>query len=160
MQGANAIPNKYYMKSSLLLSVVFLLSFSLNAQLREIPKIVEETFSNQYRGASEIEYKDQLTEVVVYFTLDGERMLATYTNKGRWKGSEKEWDFDKLTDEVKDGFDKSKFGGEEWEVVETSVIYLPGGMEQYRVKVKKNDLQKKYLYFNSKGRLLRESITI
>jgi hypothetical protein len=31
---------------------------------------------------------------------------------------------------------------------------------RYRLKVEKNDLQKKYLFFDKNGRLLKDSITI
>lgn len=146
---------------ALFFSVLLLFSAVVSqAQIREIPKIVEETFTSQYPDASDVEYKDQLTEVEVHFILNGENMVATYTNKGRWKGTEKEWEFDKLSEAVKDGFSKSKYADETWEITETSILYLPGGSEQFRVLVKKNDLQKKYLFFNAKGRMLRESITI
>jgi hypothetical protein len=128
------------------------------AQIREIPKVVEETFSQQYNGANNIDFKDQLVRVDVYFELKGDKMIASYTNKGIWKETEKEWSFDKLSGEVKDGFQKSKYADRE--VEETTVFYLPGGTEQYRIKAKKSGVDKKYLYFNTKGRLLRTSITL
>lgn len=128
------------------------------SQIREVPKAVEETFTNQYRGAANIEYKDQLVRVDVHFDLEGEKMIASYTNKGVWKETQKEWAFDKLPEAVQDGFEKSKFADRE--VDETIVIYLPGGGEQYRLRARKNDVEKKYLFFNPKGRLLRTSITI
>lgn len=148
------------MRQIVFLSALILTAFIADAQIREIPKLVEETFTAQYPDATEIDYKDQLTKVQVHFTLNGEKMIATYNNKGHWKGTEKEWDFEKLPEDVKDGFAKSKYADEDWEAEETAVLTLPGGSEQYRVRVKKNDLQKKYLFFNSKGRLLRDSITI
>lgn len=128
------------------------------SQVREIPKSVEETFANQYKGATNIDFKDQLVRVDVSFELDGEKMLASYTNKGIWRDTQKEWSFDKLSTEVKDGFEKSKYADREIE--ETIVLYLPGGGEQYRLKAKKNDVEKKYLFFNTKGRLLRTTITL
>ena len=144
---------------------IFLLTVSLFvlanisfAQIREIPKVVEETFSQQYNGANNVDYKDQLVRVDVYFELNGDKMIASYSNKGIWKGTEKEWEFDKLSAEVKDGFQKSKYADRE--VEETTVLYLPGGTEQYRIKAKKSGVDKKYLYFNTKGRLLRTSITL
>ena len=148
------------MKFLSLFPVFVLVSMVSFSQIREIPKQVEETFTEQYPDASDVEYKDQLTRVHVHFTFEGQRYIATYDNKGRWKGSEKEWDFEKLSEEVKEGFSKSKFADEDWEADDTAVLYLPGGAEQYRIRVKKNDLQKKYLYFNTRGRLLRESITL
>jgi hypothetical protein len=46
---------------------------------------------------------------------------------------------------VKDGFEKSKFAGREVENV--IVLYLPGGVEQYRLKARKNDVEKKIPLF-------------
>jgi hypothetical protein len=128
------------------------------SQLREVPKIVEETFSNQYQGATNVDFKDQLVRVDVYFDLEGEKMVASYTNKGLWKETQKEWSFVKLPDEVKDGFEKSRYA--DWDIEDVILLYLPGGIEQYRIKTKKSDVKKKYLYFNPKGRLLRESVTL
>ncbi|MCR6721352.1 MAG: PepSY-like domain-containing protein [Chitinophagaceae bacterium] len=105
------------------------------AQIREIPKVVEETFANQYQGASNIEFRDQLVRVDVHFELEGESMIASYSNKGVWKETQKAWDFDKLPDEVKDGFEKSKYADRQ--VKETVVLYLPGGSEQYRILARK-----------------------
>jgi hypothetical protein len=137
------------------LTFIYGVAFS---QIREIPKAVEETFANQYKGASDIDFKDQLVRVDVHFELDGEQMIASYTNKGLWKETQKEWSFVKLPEEVKNGFEKSKYADREIEDV--IILYLPGGIEQYRLKAKKNGVEKKYLYFNPKGRLLRESVTL
>jgi Putative beta-lactamase-inhibitor-like, PepSY-like len=139
------------------LSAVFFTGMAFS-QIREIPKAVEETFSNQYKGAANIDFKDQLVRVDVHFDLDGEKMIASYTNKGLWKETQKEWSFDKLPQEVKDGFEKSKYADRD--VDDVIVLYLPGGSEQYRLKAKKSGVEKKYVYFNPKGRLLREAVTL
>ena len=143
------------------LAVAFVIfGFSVSAQIREIPKEIRETFFNQYPKAENTEIKDQLLQVKVHFSMEGEKYIATYNNKGEWKESEKETTFEKLSEVVKDGFNKSKFAGKEWKIAETKIIFLPDGGEQARIKVEKNDLQKKYLYFNKDGRLLRETITL
>ena len=148
------------MKKGLIILAICLAGVFSNAysQIREIPKAVEETFSNQYRGATNIDYKDQLVRVDVHFDLDGDKYIASYSNKGVWKETQKDFTFDKLPDAVKDGFEKSKYADRE--VEETIMLYLPGGTEQYRVLAKKSGLEKKYLYFNTKGRLLRTSVTL
>lgn len=146
-------------KAFLLMTMGFvLLANSSFSQIRQIPKIVEETFAQQYNGAANVDFKDQLVRVDVYFELDSQKMIASYTNKGIWKETEKEWTFDKLPEEIKDGFHKSKYADRE--VEETKVLYLPGGSEQYRLKARKSGVQKKYLFFNTKGRLLRTSVTL
>jgi hypothetical protein len=163
LQSASSLYTNYKtgtMKSKFLIALVGLQSLALSvfAQIRETPKAVEETFTNQYKGATNIDYKDQLVRVDVSFELEGEKMLASYTNKGVWKETQKEYTYDKLPDAIKDGFTKSRYADREIE--ETTVIYLPGGGEQYRLKAKKNGVEKKYLYFNKDGRLLRTSVTI
>ena len=74
------------------------------------------------------------------------------------ENTEKSITYDQLPDAVKDGFLKSKYADRE--VEETKIIYRAGGTERYRLKTRKNDLQKKYLYFNEKGQLVEDSITI
>lgn len=146
------------MKKILAMALAFSFTGGVFAQIREIPRIVEETFANQYKGASNIDFQDQLVRVDVRFHLDGDTMLASYSNKGVWKETQKRWSYDKLPQEVKDGFTKSRYADRR--VDETVVIYLPGGGEQYRLRARKNDVEKKYLFFNTAGRLLRETITL
>ena len=147
--------NRKFLLSGFIVLITVTSAFS---QVREIPKPVRETFANQYPKAENTDFKDQLVKVDVNFEMEGGKYIATYNNKGDWKGTEKEWSFEELTGDVKDGFEKSKYA--DWETTETKILYLPGGSEQYRLRVKKNDVQKKYLYFNKKGRLLREAITL
>jgi hypothetical protein len=142
---------------SLLLLLFFFSSISF-AQIREVPELVKEAFDTQYPDADSVEYKDNIVSVDVHFTQNGEKMKAQYTNKGRWRETEKLWSFDQLPTDVKDGFSKSKYA--DWEVAETKIVFRPGGVERYRVKVGKNDLQKKFLFFNKSGRLMEEQITI
>ena len=132
--------------------------FISNAQVRQVPEIVKEIFENQYPKTDVQEYDDLLVKVVVKFTLDSAEMKATYTNKGVWKGTDKDISYSAVPAEVKDGFGKSKYA--DWTVRESTQMYLPGGANQYRLRVKKNDLQLKYLFFNTSGRLLRTSITL
>jgi len=148
------------MNRKLLLTGVILFTITLTSfsQLREIPQAVRETFANQYPKAENTDFKDFLAKVEVNFEMNGEQLVATYTNKGDWRGTEKDYRFDELEERIKDGFQKSKFA--EWDITETKVLYLPGGSEQYRIRVRKSDVQKKYLYFNTKGRLLREAVTL
>jgi hypothetical protein len=141
-----------------LLLILFLLGSVSFAQIREVPELVKETFDSQYPDADSVNYEDNLVSVQVHFVQNGEKMKASYTNKGRWKETEKDWSFEQLSPEVKDGFSKSKYA--DWEVSETKIVYRPGGVERFRVKVGKNDLQKKYLFFNKSGRLMEEQITI
>lgn len=129
-----------------------------SAQIREVPKEVEAAFTKQYPKADSATYRDQLLNVRVHFTQDGDTLIATYTNKGLWKETEKGLTFEQLPETVKDGYQKSKYA--EWKVAETKLLYRPNNVELYRVKVGKSELQKKNLYFNAKGRLMDDGITL
>jgi hypothetical protein len=146
------------MKRLLIFSGLLFITMGSFAQIREIPKEVRENFAQQYPVATDVDFNDELFHVNVRFTLDGEKMNAEYNNKGIWRNTEKKWSYDKLPDAVKDGFGKSKYADRE--VKETIMIYYPGNIIQYRLKTEKSAVEKKYLYFNPEGRLLRESITI
>lgn len=148
------------MKRNLLLLMLglFTLGSSVFAQSENVPQAVKETFTKQYPAAENVEYKDNLLNVWVNFTLNGDTLKANYTKKGVWENTEKAITYDQLPEAVKDGFSKSKYADRE--VEETKIIYRPGGTERYRIKARKNDLQKKYLYFNEKGQLVEDAIAI
>ena len=147
------------MRKVFILSVALIFAISSFAQIRKTPAAVSAAFEKQYPKATKVQYEDNLINVQVHFVLDSAKMVAKYNGDGEWKETEKEFTYDSLAAEVKSGFDKSKYAVE-WKVKETSIIYLPSGEMQYRVKVQKNDLQKKYLFFDKSGRLLRDSVTI
>ena len=131
---------------------------TLNAQIREVPKEVEKAFTAQYPGVDSAEYKDHLVNVKVQFTQNGDKLIATYSNKGLWKETEKVISYELLNQPIKDGFEKSKYA--EWKVIESALLYRPNNVELYRVKVEKSELQKKNLYFTAKGRLVEDGITL
>jgi len=142
-----------------LFAALIFFSFTSFSQVRKIPAEVTTSFEKQYPGAKDVEYKDVLTSVQVRFKLDGEKMIAKYNSKGEWKETEKEVSYDKLAPEIIEGFEKSKYSGD-WKVKETAVINSSGGFERYRLKVEKSDVQKKYLFFNKDGKLMREAVTL
>ena len=108
------------MKKFSLLSLSLLVAAMSFAQVRDIPKAVEETFTGQYPGASNIDYRDQLVRVDVSFDKDGEHFVASYNNKGVWKETWKHFSYEKLSPEIQDGFKKSKYADRE--VDEVTVI--------------------------------------
>jgi hypothetical protein len=136
-------------------------NFSAKAQLGKIPVAVTAAFAKQYPSAEQISYEDNISDYRVYFLADSVKWIAKYSSKGVWKGSEKEASYDQLSDDVKDGFQKSKYA--DWKIRSVSILLLTekaGGGEQYRIKVSKGDLNKKYLYFNRMGRLVNDSMTL
>jgi hypothetical protein len=145
-------------KNVLLVLFSLFITIASFAQIREVPEPVKNAFTAKYAAAQDVEYKDYLTGVNVHFRLGNERMIAKFDNKGGWKETEKDWNFDQFNPDIKDGFKKSKYA--EWNIEEAAIVYARDGSEKYRVKVGKSDVQKKYLYFNENGRLVRDAITL
>lgn len=145
--------------------IIFLLSFSLAlmtttafAQLRKIPAAVTEAMKVKYPDATNISWDDNITNFEASFDLDEHQQKASFTKKGVWKRTEKVITAEELPEAIKEGLSKSKYT--EWEVESYKEIIDNSGKHQYRLLVKKNDVQKKYLFFNTEGVLTRDAITI
>ncbi len=84
--------------------------------------------------------------------------IAQFSNKGEWENTEEAIDESDLPEEVKAGFDKSRYT--DWNIGQVTKIELPGDELQYRIEVAKGDIKKRNLYFNSEGRMLKDKITL
>jgi len=142
----------------ILVLALLLVSLHSFGQVREVPTVVKDAFAKQYPAVDSVTYEDNLVSVQVNFLSEGKKMVAAYTNKGKWKDTQEASDYESLNEEIKKGFDKSKYA--EWKILETKIIHRPGNVTQYRIKVEKNNIQKKHLFFNKTGRLLDDSITL
>jgi hypothetical protein len=143
----------------LLAILVILISSSEGySQVTSIPEQAKENFFKQYPDAKNVQWENDLINVNARFELDSNTMNAEYNNRGIWKRTLKDYDYEKLPEDVKDGFTKSKYAGKQ--VLDVKVLYLPGYVIQYRVKVAKNEIEKKFLFFNTDGRLIRTTVAI
>ena len=134
------------------------LFFTANAQLRKIPADVTEAFKARYPHAERVFWKDELRSFEAQFTLNNYEMSANFDSDGDWLHSDRKMKFDELPEQVKEGFQKSKYT--EWEVCSVCETIRNMDPIQYRILIKKSGVQKKYLYFNADGKLSRESITL
>lgn len=146
--------------AKVLITTLCALLFTLTtlAQLRDIPKEVKYAFEKQFPAAQKVNYVDNLVDVHIVFYLDTVKNIAKYTNKGVWKETDRGFSFEKISSDVKLGFEKSKYA--DWPVTEVSIIETPNLEERIRIKVEKGELTKRYLFFNKEGRLIRDSITL
>ena len=151
------------MKKVLPLFALIILSVALlnplAAQIRKIPSEVTEAFKEKYPDATQVEWKDKLTNFVAVFQLEGVQYEARFNKKGEWKDTENAIDTDELPETVNEGYNKSKYA-EEWKIESAYKIVLPNDQVQYRVLARKSDLQKKNILFSSNGRLLKDNMTL
>jgi hypothetical protein len=139
-------------------SLSLLLVTTASAQLRKVPAVVTEALKTKYPDAQNVSWDDNITNFEATFELDGHQQTASFTKKGVWKRTEKSLREEELPEAVKEGLSKSKYT--DWEVQSYKEIIESSGKHQYRLLVKKNDVQKKYLFFNPEGVLTRDAITI
>jgi len=142
----------------IILVSLFASASPINSQVTSIPEQAKENFFKQYPDAKNVQWENDIVNVNVRFEQDGNKMNAEYNNKGIWKRTLKEWTFDKLPDDIKDGFSKSKYAGNP--IIDVKMLYLPGYVIQYRLKVEKNNVENKFLFFNTEGRLIRTTVAI
>lgn len=146
------------MKFKLTLLLLTFAAFATQAQIRKIPAEVTDSFAERYPHAQSVSWKDNLTNFEADFTLNNYEMSAQFNNKGEWQSSEKKVKFEELPSAVQDGFAKSKYS--DWEKLSAAEIEKNGEQIQYRIFVKKNAVEKRYLFFDTNGKLLRDAIKI
>lgn len=145
---------------SLIIILVTGMTFTVSAQSSEqVEARVQADVMERYPGIEEFTLQNQLVRVLVEFELNDTSYTSMYSSKGKWQHTIYGIDPEDLPQEVKDGLDKSKYAVD-WDVVAAEVYDTPAKGVQYRVTVEKNQFQKKYLYFNEKGRLVRDALTL
>lgn len=141
-----------------IVATLFLSSLSASAQIRKIPGEVTDSFNEKYPEARGTEWRDKLSGFSATFNLDNTTYIATFSNKGQWENTEHEIQQDELPGAVTDGLEKSKYA--DWEVLKVDYIELSNDDVQYRIEVGSGDIKKRNLYFNSKGRLVKDKLTL
>ncbi len=128
------------------------------AQIRKIPAVVTDAFKYKYRNAESVEWKDKLTHYVVYFQMNNDRYEAGFKNDGTWISSQKDISEDDVPEAVEEGLSKSKYA--DWEIDSYYQLIYPDDHLEYRLLVRKSDLNKRDLIFASNGRLLKDKLTL
>ena len=149
------------MKKICLLAVaIFSLSVINNtqAQIRKVPAEVTEAFKAKYPDTKNVEWKDKLTSFQVNYEMNGIKYESKFSNKGEWQQTEKDIAQDALPAGVKDGYSKSKFT--DWELKSVTWVESKDNGIQYRLFIRKSGVEKKYLYFDTAGKLVKDAITI
>lgn len=142
---------------SIFLAVLFVAgSLSAFAQLRKVPAEVTNALKAKYPDAQNVEWKDKLTYFEATFTDDGNEVSADFSNNGEWRETDKKMEFDDLPSAVKDGFQKSKYA--DWNTGSVTMIEKNDKSVQYKIYAEKSSIiQKKFLYFNKDGQLIKDT---
>jgi hypothetical protein len=124
----------------------------LQAQLRKIPSEVTDAFKAKYPSATNVEWKDNVSNFEAEFKMNDAECTAQFSSKGEWKESTKKMSFDALPAAVKDGFKKSKYN--DWKTGSVRMIEENDKKTLYKIYAEKKGVtQKVFLYFNEEGQL-------
>lgn len=146
------------MKKIAFIAVSFCMMQILHAQIRAIPAEVTEAFKTKFPNAKMVTWKDNIANFEADCTVDNVSYEIKFNTKGDWLETAKKLEFKELNEEIKDGFQKSKY--KDWDVRVVKEITAKEKEVIFRVLVRKNDVQKKYLFFNHKGQLIKDLITL
>jgi hypothetical protein len=133
---------------------LLLLVFSADAQFRKIPAEVTDAFKAKYEKASGVSWKDKLASFQANFKIGEKEMKAVFSPQGEWLKTETKYDYNSVPSDVKNGFKKSKYA--DLSVLNVTRLEEKDNTE-YKIVVKKNEYNKKYLVFNKSGQLLSDS---
>ena len=146
------------MKKAFFFCLFFSVLIVAKAQIRKIPADVTDAFATRYPHATKVEWRDKLHYFEASFQLNGSSITASFSSNGEWQGSERVLGFNQLPDEVRDGFLKSKYADrQKKDIYELQELGKP---LQYRITVQKSAIEKKNLYFDVNGRLLKEAMSL
>jgi hypothetical protein len=148
---------KHLFRSVVFMFVLCITAASTQAQIRKIPASATDAFKAKYPNATGAEWHDDISVFTVKFLQDDVKHVAKYSTKGKWIETENELSEDNLPPAVKEGFSKCKYA--DWQVLKIHKIVEPD-KTQYRMNVKKADLNQKNLLFNSTGKLLKDNVTL
>jgi hypothetical protein len=142
----------------MVLFLALLTASSGSAQGTKVPQIVLDSFASRYPVAKDVKWSNDIINYSVSFKEDNTKVIAKYEGKGIWKGSEKTWSYEQLPSLIVDAFNKTKYSG--WPVAEVKIVSTPRDAEQYRLTIQKDELNKRNLFFNKEGRLVKDSFTL
>jgi hypothetical protein len=147
------------MKISRIIFLSFLVLSAVNgfSQTTKVPQVVEDSLDWRYPGAQNVKWSNEVFYLRASFELNGEKMYAEYTTKGVWRGTKKDWVYEKLPEAVLDAFKKTRYA--DWPVAEVKIVSTPKDPELYRLTIEKNEIEKKNLFYTKEGRLMRDTIT-
>ena len=146
-------------KGVFLLSTVFLLTVSSAfSQLRKIPAEVTEAFKTKFPAAKNVSWSDKLTAFEASFNEGNAKLRASFSSKGEWKKTEKDWNSADMPAAIKEGYKSTKYS--DWTIKSVTEITENDDKHEFRLAIEKSTLKKKSVYFNSDGSLLREAVTL
>lgn len=148
-----------FLLSRLFVVIILAISAPLisDAQVVNIPETSKKDFEIRYPEANSIEWTNGLAKYTVRFTVDNATYKAHYYVNGSWHYTEKFMEREELPKPVIDSYEKSRIA--DWEFISGAYVENKFNEKGYRIEAKKG-IEKKFIYFDEKGKELRSAMGI
>lgn len=130
----------------------------LQAQFRDIPSAVTNAMKEKYPKATDIKWEDKVSSFQAKFLLDGKTQEARFKKDGTWEVTEKAILFEEMPKVVQDAFNASEY--KKWTLRTVAALENNQGGKEFRIYVRNNTVNRKYLYYGEDGKLLRDAYNL
>ncbi len=142
----------------LFMSSVFWMG-SVSAQALNVPEGVLTACKAKYPLVKSFSWYKDKDVYAARFYEKGEPRTARFNGKGEWLDETKKLSFGELRNNVRNAFSQSKFST--WQAQEVNEILEKNKEVQYRIRVKNGEDQSlRYIYFDAKGQMKKEVLTM
>lgn len=141
-----------------LLMCLWLFAAMASDQKKSVPANVITAFKTKYPSAENISWMYYTNTYAARFYSGGVPCTVRYDAKGVWLDETRKVGFGDLGTNVKNAFSQSKFST--WRAHEVNTIREKDKEVQYRILITNTDQQKKYIFFDAKGQLKKEILTM
>ena len=130
----------------------------LKAQFRDVPAAVTNAMKDKYPNAKDISWEDKVSSFQAKFLMDGKTHEARFKKDGTWEVTEKAILFEEMPKAVQDAFNASEF--KKWTLRTVAELNNNQGGNEFRIYVRNNTVNRKYLYYGVDGKLLKEAYNL
>ena len=130
----------------------------VKAQFRDVPAAVTNAMKAKYPNATDVSWEDKVSSFEAKFLNDGKRQEARFKKDGTWEVTEKAILFEEMPSVVQEAFNASEY--KKWTLRTVAYLENNQGGKEYRIYVRNNTVQRKYLYYGEDGKFLRESYNL
>jgi hypothetical protein len=130
---------------------------TVNAQVFNVPAHAKTDFSERYKNATKADWTNDVSYYTCKFKQNGVDSKAYYHMDGYWDYTERFVASSKVPTTVKDSFSKSKY--RDWSTKSLVYVENKDNVNLYRYYVKKG-IEKKYVFFDKEGKLVKEHTTL
>jgi hypothetical protein len=125
--------------------------------IKTVPANISAAFKTKYPDAAHLYWMNDGGNYAARFYSRGEPCTARFNNKAEWLDETKKLSFGELRNNVRNAFSQSKFAG--WRAHEVNSITERNKEVEYRILIL-NNTEKKYIYYDAKGQLKKEVMTM